>query len=90
MKNAIVAPLPNFTEHLIEEAPHVWSWGPPEKEKKRMHDILDAIMFLKSHGLRGAGAIRAYHARRVVLLMVHVVPLYRMTPNAQLDGAVLA
>ena len=22
----------------------MWAWGPPDKEKKRMHDILNAIM----------------------------------------------
>ena len=60
----------------------MWSWGPPEKEKKRMHDILDAIVFLKSHGLRGADVIGAYHARRVTSLMARALPLYGMTPNA--------
>ena len=81
MKNDAAAPLSDFIGHLIEEAPQVWSWGPPKKEKKRMRDILDAIAFLKSHGLRGAGVIGAYHARRVAPLM---------TPGAQLDRTVLA
>ena len=68
----------------------MWSWEPPEKEKKRMHDILDAITFLKSHGLRGASVIGAYHMRRVAPLMARTLSLYRMTPGAQLDGMVLA
>ena len=80
MKNDAAAPLLNFFECLIEEVPQVWSWGSPEKEKKRMHDIHDAIMFLKSHGLRGAGVIGAYHARRVAPLMARPLPLYGMTP----------
>ena len=54
-----------------------------------MHDILDAIVFLKSHGLRGASVVGAYHARRVASLMARALPLYRMTPGAQLDGTVL-
>ena len=60
----------------------MWSWGPPEKKKKRMRDILDAIVFLKSHGLRGASVIGAYHARRVGPLMARALPLYGMTPGA--------
>ena len=61
VKNADVAPLPGFTGRLIEEAPLVWGWGPLEKEKKRLHDLLDAIALLKNHGLHGGGVIRAYH-----------------------------
>ena len=44
-----------------------------------MHYLLEAITFLKTHGLRGASVIRGYHARRVVPLMERVLPLYRMT-----------
>ena len=82
MKNDAVAPLSDFTGCLIKEAPQVWPWGPPEKEKKRMWDILYAIAFLKSHGIRRAGVIRAYHARRVVPLMARALPLYGMTLSA--------
>ena len=55
-----------------------------------MHDTLDASAFLKSHDLCGASVIRAYHARRVAPLMARALPLYGMTPGAQLDGMVLA
>ena len=89
-KNAAAAPLPDFTGHLIEEAPLVWSWGPPEKEKRRLRDLLDAIAFLKDRGLRVVGVIGAYHTRRVAPLMARVLPLYGMTPDAQLDGTALA
>ena len=82
MKNDATTPLPDFTGCLIKEAPQVWSWGSPEKEKKRMSNILDTIAFLKSHGLRGASVIRAYHVRRVALLMARALPLYGMTPSA--------
>ena len=64
VKNAAAALLLDFTRRLIEEAPQVWLWGPPKKEKKRMRDILDAISFLKIQGLREASVIGAYHARR--------------------------
>ena len=56
--------------------------GPPVKENKRMRDILEAITSLRNHGLHGADVIRAYHMRRVALLMAHALPLYEMTPDA--------
>ena len=90
LKNDPTAPLLDFTGCLIEEAPPMWSWGPPDKEKRRMHDILETIASLRSHDLCGAGVIGAYHERRVAPLMARALPLYGMTPGAQLDGTVLA
>ena len=55
--------------------------GAPVKEKKRMHDLLEAIAFLKTHGLRRASVIGGYHARRVAPLMARILPLYGMTPG---------
>ena len=46
-----------------------------------MCDLLEAIVFLKTHGLHGASIIRVYHVRRVVPLMSRVLPLYGMTPG---------
>ena len=63
LKNDPVAPLLVFSKRLIEEVPPSWPWGPPIKEKKRMHNLLEAIVFLKTHGLHGASVIRGYHAR---------------------------
>jgi hypothetical protein len=90
VKNDAAAPLPAFFGHLIKEAPPVWGWGPPEKEKKRLRDLLDAIALLKSNDLRGVGVIGAYRVRRVALLMACALSLYEMVPSAQLDGTVLA
>ena len=75
LKNDPATPLLVFTGCLIEEAPPTWLWGPPVKEKKRMRDILEAV---------------ADHARRVMPLMVRVLPLYGMMPSAQLIGTMLA
>ena len=86
MKNNAAAPLLDFTGRLIEEAPQVWSWGPPEKEKKRMRDILDAIVFLKSHDLHRAGVIGAYHVRWVAPLMARALPLYGMPSGRNSTG----
>ena len=43
-----------------------------------MRDLLEAIAFLKTHGLYRASVIGGYHARRVAPLMAHVLPLYGM------------
>ena len=89
-KEQPTAPLPVFFGRLVEEVPPSWPWGPPIKEKKRMRDLLEAITFLKTHGLHGAGVISWYHARRVAPLMVRVLPLYEMTPDAQLIRTMLS
>ena len=37
LKNDVAAPLPEFTRHLIEEAPESWrKWGITEKDKKKI------------------------------------------------------
>ena len=82
MKNDPTAPSLVFSGRLVEEVPPSWPWGPPIKEKKRMHDLLEAIAFLKTHNLRGPSIIGGYHARRVALLMSRVLPLYGMMPGA--------
>jgi len=82
--------LPVFSEPLVEEVLPSWPWGPPIKEKKRMCGLLKAIMFLKTHGLHGAGVIRGYHARRVTSLMARTRPLFGMMPIVELGGTVLA
>ena len=84
MKNDPTAPLPVFIGRLIEVAPPMWPWGPPVKENKRMHDLLEAVVSLRSHGLCGASVIGAYHARRVAPLMVCALPLFGMMPVVEL------
>jgi hypothetical protein len=82
VKNDATSTLLDFTRCLIEEAPPVWGWGRPKKEKKRQRDLLDAITLLKHHGLCGTSVIGAYHARRVMPLMMLALPLYKMTLGA--------
>ena len=36
LKDAAAAPLPEFIGRLIEEAPYLWKWGVPEKDKKKI------------------------------------------------------
>ena len=64
--------------------------GPPIKEKKRMHDFLEAITFLKTRDLHGANIIGGYHAMRVAPLMACVLPLYGMPLGVQLVKTTLA
>jgi hypothetical protein len=56
--------------------------GAPEKEKKRLYDLLDAIALLKNHSPHRTGVIEAYHVRRVAPLKACALPLYEMTPGA--------
>jgi hypothetical protein len=66
-----------------------WGWGPIDKEKRRLGNLIKAIVLLKRHGLHATGVIRAYHAT-MVPLMVRVLPLRQMTPVASLKGMVLS
>ena len=54
LKNDVAAPLPEFTERLIEEAPEQWTkWGILKKDKKKIRDHIAAIHILKENGLKG-------------------------------------
>jgi hypothetical protein len=44
---------------LIEEPPQSWRWGPINKEKMRLGDLLKAIVLLKHHDLHAIGSERA-------------------------------
>ena len=83
------APLPKYSGCLIEEAPESWKWGVLTKEKKHITDLLVGLHTLKDRGVKGSGIIGAYHARRVVPLMAHVLPLHRMVPGVSFEGTVL-
>ena len=43
----------------------------------------------QENGLKGSGVIGAYHARRVVPLLMRALPLYMMAPEASFDGTAL-
>ena len=91
LKNDIAAPLPEFTEHLIEEALEQWrKWGIPEKDKKKIRDHIATIHILKENGLKWLGVVGAYHMRRVAPLMRRTFPLYAMAPEASFDRTALA
>ena len=74
--------MPVLSRRLVKEVPPSWPWGLPVKEKKWMRDLIEAIAFLKTHGLHKADVIGGYHVRRVVSLMARVLPLYGMMPDA--------
>jgi hypothetical protein len=75
---------------LIEEVPSEWGYGPIEKEKRRLCDLIDTIVLLRSGGIHGASTVRAYHVRRVAPLMARTFSLYEMMPDTLLEGTVLA
>jgi len=74
---------------LIKEAPKSWTWGVQLKDKKHLADLLAGLQALKEWGVKGAGIIGAYHARRVALLMARTLPLYRMMLGMSFEGTVL-
>jgi hypothetical protein len=90
LKNDANAPMLVFTSRLIEEPPESWGWGPIDAEKRRLGDLLKAIVLFKHHGLHATGIIGVYHARRVVPLMVRALPLYQMMLEALLEGTMLS
>ena len=89
VKDDTAAPLLVFSRGIIKEAPGSWRWGILVKERKNIDDLLATLQTLKDRGVKGSGIIGAYHARRVASLMVHVLPLCRMVPEASFEGTVL-
>ena len=85
----MAAPLPVYSERLIEEVPGSSKWGVPDKDKKRIKDHLTALQILKERGVKGSGIIGAYHTWRVAPLMSRALPLYLLVPGASLEGTVL-
>jgi hypothetical protein len=90
IKNYDITLFPLFTTRTIVTALPVWSWGPVDKEKKRLTPFLGAIAYLKGHGFCGACIIGAYHSRRVMSLMVRALSLYGMASGVRLEGMALA
>jgi hypothetical protein len=68
----------------------MWSWGPVDKEKKRLTSLLAAIAHLKSHGLCSTGIIGACPSRSMAPLIACGVPLFRMGSGVLLVGTTLA
>ena len=56
IKNDVAAPLPAFTGSYILEAPGLWRWGIPIKERKNINDLLAALQTLKDRGVKGSGS----------------------------------
>ena len=88
LKNAVAAPLSEFTERLIEEALESWSkWGVLEKDKKKIWDHITAIHILKECGLKGSGVIGAYHTRRGALPNSEIVQRIKDAIEPSRDNA---
>ena len=89
VRDDVSATLPRYTGRLIEEAPESWSWGIQFKDKKHLSDLVSVLQALKERGIKGAGIIGAYHARRVAPLMMRTLPLHRMMLGILFEGTVL-
>ena len=89
VKDDIATPLSVFSGRIIEEVLGSWKWDVSKKDKKGIKDHLATLQILKERGVKGSGIIVAYHTRRVVPLMSHVLPLYLMAPRALLEGTAL-
>jgi hypothetical protein len=57
---------------------------------KRIAYHLATIKILREVSVKGSRVIGAYHARRVVPLMSHMLLMHRMVPIARLEGIVHA
>ena len=61
VKDDVAAPLPAFSERIVEEIPEPWKWGVPDKDTKKIQDHLAAVRILKERGMKGSGIISPYH-----------------------------
>ena len=86
LKNTALAPLPEFTGRLIEEAPECWGWGPAAPDKKKLADLLGMIDKLKRGGVAGVGVIGAYHVRRLAPLQDRRLPMWEMGHDFAWEG----
>ena len=89
VKDDVAAPLPVFSERIIEVVLGPWKWGVSNKDKKKIKDHLAALQILKERGVKGSGIIGAYHMWRVAPLMRHARPLHMMAPEVSLDGTAI-
>nr|CAB3469463.1 unnamed protein product [Digitaria exilis] len=83
--------LPPYTGKLLTKKQDYWSFGvsPPE-QKDKLAPLIEALQRLSRHGLTAGGVIANFHRRRVLPLMQRRLPLFRMTPGADVTGTAMA
>jgi hypothetical protein len=78
--------LPSFSQRVVTAAADAWRYGTPHDRQKNLQPLLKALEELRKGGLTAAGVIAAIHRRRVLPLTKRRLPLWEMTPEADLEG----
>jgi hypothetical protein len=71
---------------VVNAAADNWRYGTPRDRQKNLQPLLKALEELRKGGLTAAGVVAAIHRRRVLPLMERRLPLWEMTPGADLEG----
>jgi hypothetical protein len=79
--------LPPFSQRVVTVAADAWRHGTPHERQKNLEPLLKALEALRKGGLTAAGVIAAIHRRRVLPLAERRLPLWEMTPEADLEGS---
>jgi hypothetical protein len=79
--------LPPFSQRVVTTAADAWRHGTPHERQKNLEPLLKALEALRKGGLTAAGVIAAIHHRRVLPLAERRLPLWEMTPEADLEGS---
>jgi hypothetical protein len=79
--------LPSFSQRVVTVAADAWRHGTPHERQKNLEPLLKALEALRKGGLTAAGVIAAIHRRRVPPLAERRLPLWEMTPEADLEGS---
>jgi hypothetical protein len=79
--------LPPFSQRVVTVAADAWRHGTPHERQKNLEPLLKALEVLQKGGLTAAGVIAAIHRRRVLPLAERRLPLWEMTPEADLEGS---
>jgi hypothetical protein len=79
--------LPPFSQRVVTAAADTWRYGTPYDRQKNLEPLLKALEVLRKGGLTAAGVIATIHRRRVLPLAERRLPLWEMTPEADLEGS---
>jgi hypothetical protein len=79
--------LPLFSQRVVTTAADTWRYRTPHDRQKNLEPLLKALEVLRKGGLTAAGVIAAIHRCRVLPLAERRLPLWEMTPEADLEGS---